>query len=194
MLDTTTDAIAAGWFDAGCRAIATHEGRQQHSQALLSLVDQVRHAGETPAAIVVVRGPGAYSGLRVGLSSAQALGVALGAPVHGVDTFAAIAAAVRASGAGGSIELTHPAGRGNYSSSHLRDDGQRAGVTTRPAADIDWRAAAGEGAGARGGLEIDAAARCEGAFLAYLAGDIAPAEALYLREPHITTRRTAPTA
>lgn len=64
------------------------------ADALLQVAGRVR---EDVAAVAVSRGPGSFTGVRVGV--ATALGVALGAgiPVHGVSTLAAtIDAAVRA--------------------------------------------------------------------------------------------------
>src|ERR1700722_1395457 len=44
------------------------------------------------AAVIVGRGPGSYTGLRVGLMSAKTLAYATGCALLGIDTFAAVAA------------------------------------------------------------------------------------------------------
>jgi tRNA threonylcarbamoyladenosine biosynthesis protein TsaB len=54
------------------------------------LAEQGRRAAELDA-VIVSRGPGSYTGLRVGIASAQALAYATGCAVIAVDTFPAIA-------------------------------------------------------------------------------------------------------
>lgn len=51
----------------------------------------VRHAGRQIELISVTCGPGSFTGLRVGLATAQMLGMAWGIPIAPVDTLAAIA-------------------------------------------------------------------------------------------------------
>lgn len=54
------------------------------------LADQGWRAAEL-AAVIVSRGPGSYTGLRVGIMSAQTMAYATGCAVVGVDTFGALA-------------------------------------------------------------------------------------------------------
>ncbi len=66
-----------------------------HARRLLPLVDHaLRAAGRRPeelAAVAVTAGPGSWTGLRVGLATAQGLGLALGVPVVPVGSLAALA-------------------------------------------------------------------------------------------------------
>ena len=67
----------------------------------------------TLAGIVVGTGPGGFTGLRVGLATAHGIARAAGAPLVGVPTGLALAAAARAAGAvapGAEVALLLPAG------------------------------------------------------------------------------------
>ncbi len=70
-------------------------GTRAHNEQLIPTIEELlAEAGKTYAdldAIVVGSGPGPFTGLRVGMATAQALGVALDIPVHGVCTHDAIA-------------------------------------------------------------------------------------------------------
>ncbi|MFE5739247.1 tRNA (adenosine(37)-N6)-threonylcarbamoyltransferase complex dimerization subunit type 1 TsaB [Streptomyces celluloflavus] len=88
-LDTATPAVTVALHD-GSRVLA--ESRQvdarRHGELLLPAVDRVlAEAGRTLDAvsdIVVGVGPGPYTGLRVGLVTAETFGAALDVPVHGL--------------------------------------------------------------------------------------------------------------
>ncbi len=59
-----------------------------------AVADLLREQGWKAAtlhAVIVSRGPGSYTGLRVGLTSAKTLAYATGCVLLGIDTFAAIA-------------------------------------------------------------------------------------------------------
>ena len=67
----------------------TEPARRDKSQKLLTTIDKLlRDENKNPrdlTEIEVNRGPGSFTGLRVGLSVANALGWALGIPVNGND-------------------------------------------------------------------------------------------------------------
>lgn len=68
----------------------SHHDPRRHGEVLPVQIDEVlRDAGVAPSdldAVAVGVGPGAFTGLRVGLATAQALGLALQVPVLGVGT------------------------------------------------------------------------------------------------------------
>jgi tRNA threonylcarbamoyladenosine biosynthesis protein TsaB len=69
-----------------------------HAEALMPmLVETMAEAGETfhaLTAVAVTVGPGAFTGIRIGLAAARGIGLAADVPVIGVTTFAAVAEAV----------------------------------------------------------------------------------------------------
>jgi tRNA threonylcarbamoyladenosine biosynthesis protein TsaB len=73
----------------------SHRDPRRHGEVLPVQIDQVlRGAGVRPKeldAVAVGIGPGAFTGLRVGLATAQAMGLALQIPVHGVSTLDVLA-------------------------------------------------------------------------------------------------------
>lgn len=69
--------------------------KKTHSQTLLPMIDEIARMTEldlaTVDAIAVTKGPGSFTGLRIGSATAKGLGLALGKPVIGVETMAAMA-------------------------------------------------------------------------------------------------------
>jgi tRNA threonylcarbamoyladenosine biosynthesis protein TsaB len=83
---------------------AFHEQVNAHGERLVQLLDQVlsdsgRRRNELTH-VAAGRGPGAFTGLRVGLGLAQGIGSALSVPVIGVGSLKAMAAAVPSAVAG----------------------------------------------------------------------------------------------
>ncbi len=81
--------------DAEPAAIEQIDLERGHAEALVPLLQRVMAAAggfETLDRVAVTVGPGSFTGLRVGLSAARAIGVATGLPVVGVSTLAATCA------------------------------------------------------------------------------------------------------
>ena len=95
-LDTATNTIvvAAGEMDGTPLGVETFHGRYRHSQELLPAVSRlVERLGLKLAdlgGIVAGTGPGAFTGLRVGLATAKTLAHELRVPVAGVGTAEAV--------------------------------------------------------------------------------------------------------
>ncbi len=99
-LDTATNTIvvAAGHVDGTLIAASTFEGRYRHSQELLPAVERVLAEAQLRlselAGVIVGTGPGAFTGLRVGIATAKTLAHELSRPIVGVSTSNALLAGV----------------------------------------------------------------------------------------------------
>jgi tRNA threonylcarbamoyl adenosine modification protein YeaZ len=100
-LDTATPAVTAGVVDLTDDAViersvhVVHDPRKHAELLMPGVLIACAAAGvalREVEAVVVGAGPGPFTGLRVGMVTAAALGDALGVPVHGVCTLDAIAA------------------------------------------------------------------------------------------------------
>lgn len=95
-LDTATPAVTVALHD-GTSVIASSSqvDARRHGELLLPAVDRVlTEAGlrlDAVTGVVVGVGPGPYTGLRVGLMTADTFGLALGVPVHGLCTLDGLA-------------------------------------------------------------------------------------------------------
>jgi tRNA threonylcarbamoyl adenosine modification protein YeaZ len=110
-LDTATSTIvvAAGSPDGAVLQADAFEGRYRHSQELLpAIVRLLERAGlRLPElrGVIVGTGPGAFTGLRVGLATAKTLAHELRRPVVGIPTSEALLAGVE-----GATRLWLPSG------------------------------------------------------------------------------------
>lgn len=204
-LDTATPAITVALHDADAgRTLGASDevDARRHGELLLPAVDRVlgeaeRTLGDVSAVVVGV-GPGPYTGLRVGLATAEAFGAALGIPVHGLCTLDGIA---YASGLDGPFVVATDARRKEVYWAEYADSRTRLGepAVDRPAdlaASVAGRPAVGAGArqyaetftGFRADLpaEVPATALARLAAEKLAAGDTAgflPPRPLYLRRP-----------
>ena len=99
-LTTATDACGVAlWCDGSLLAEFELRRPRQHAERLIPLVrDALDHADPPPTALdalALVAGPGSYTGLRIGTSTAKGLAAATGATLVAVPTLKALAETAR---------------------------------------------------------------------------------------------------
>jgi tRNA threonylcarbamoyladenosine biosynthesis protein TsaB len=107
-LDSATAACSAAlWRDGHVLARRFAAMERGQAEALLPMVrDVMAEAGlgyDALDHLAVTVGPGAFTGLRIGLSAARGLALAAGVPLGGVTTLEAVAEGVRASELAGRV-------------------------------------------------------------------------------------------
>jgi tRNA threonylcarbamoyl adenosine modification protein YeaZ len=97
VIESATEACSAALFEGGALLAGSHEvlGRG-HAERLVPMISELPENGER---IVVSLGPGSFTGVRIGLAVARALGLAWQAEVLGYPTLALVAAMAQAGGA-----------------------------------------------------------------------------------------------
>jgi tRNA threonylcarbamoyl adenosine modification protein YeaZ len=113
-------SVALVMDDALLGAVAL-EGRSSRNEKLLPAIDWLLTEGAIERTSIdlfaVTRGPGSFTGVRIGLATMQGLALALGKPVCAMSTHEAIAPAV------GRVAIVDDAGRGEFYVSAF-DDGR----------------------------------------------------------------------
>jgi len=117
-IDTGTSlvVVAAGSLDGSLLGVRTFAAGHRHGSHLLPAIEALTADSglglDRLAGVVVGLGPGAFTGLRVGLATAKTLAHALGVPIVGVPTGEALlrAAGAREGGDRGGATLLLPAG------------------------------------------------------------------------------------
>lgn len=107
-IDTALGACSACILQAGDAGPLARESiamERGHAETLLPLIDRiVSHVPGGFASldrVAVTIGPGSYTGLRIGISAARAIGLAAGIPVVGVATLSAFLAPLMSGGGRG---------------------------------------------------------------------------------------------
>src|SRR5688500_16040942 len=113
-IDTSTTQAGIALYDGQVQAeVAWRAGRDHGRQLLPVIHETLARLGRAPtdlAAIGAARGPGSFTGLRVGLSVGRGLAFALGLPLYGIGSLDVLAAGL--AGYSGSIRAVLEAGRG----------------------------------------------------------------------------------
>jgi tRNA threonylcarbamoyl adenosine modification protein YeaZ len=157
-LDTATPAVTAGVVELTddtvlLRAARVEHDARKHAELLMPAVQAVCGDAATTLrgidAIVVGAGPGPFTGLRVGMVTAAALGDALGIPVHGVCSLDAIA--VDAAGEGPLLVVTDARRREVYWAGYDAEGGRVDGPHVQAPAAVAERAGGMGAVAAAGG-------------------------------------------
>jgi tRNA threonylcarbamoyladenosine biosynthesis protein TsaB len=119
-IDTSCGAASVAVVEggrAGPLAVISRPMARGHADTLPLMVEEAMRGVEggfpSLARIAVAMGPGSFTGIRVGLAMARAMGLALGIPVVGVSTLAAFAAPLLSEPRTGIIAATIDARHGS---------------------------------------------------------------------------------
>lgn len=99
-IETATSVCSVAIHSNG-ELISSAEVSEQgaHAQKLMPLIDQILKESNMDYseldAIAVSEGPGSYTGLRIGVSTAKGLAYGLGKPLIGINTLQALASAIK---------------------------------------------------------------------------------------------------
>lgn len=91
-IETASEACSVALFDGSSLLAADHRvlGRG-HAERLIPMIEGLPEKGRAER-IIVSLGPGSFTGVRIGIAAARALGIAWGAEVLGYPTLALVAA------------------------------------------------------------------------------------------------------
>ena len=91
VIETASEACSVALFDAGtCIANDHRELGRGHAERLIPMIEALPEKGRADR-ILTSLGPGSFTGVRIGIAAARALGVAWGVPVLGYPTLALVA-------------------------------------------------------------------------------------------------------
>ena len=189
-IDTSTDVRVGLADETGVLASRAVTDSRAHAEQLMPLVTatlaEAGRALSDIALIVVGVGPGPFTGLRVGVVTAQTLGFALGVPVRGVCSLDAVAAGHLVAGnPGGEFLAVSDARRREVYWARYDTDGRRVeGPAVSPASELPELPVVGPGAGLAGGTPSP----LDGGILALDGAELPGVglSPLYLRRPDAT--------
>ena len=121
-IECATEACSAALFDGDALVDGRYEilGRG-HAERLVPMIAELPGKGRAER-IAVSLGPGSFTGVRIGLAAARALGLAWRAEVLGYPTLALVAAMAGESHSG-DVTVCMTGGHGEWFLQHFRPDG-----------------------------------------------------------------------
>lgn len=91
VIETASEACSVALFDGSkCIANDHRELGRGHAERLIPMIEALPEKGRADR-ILTSLGPGSFTGVRIGIAAARALGVAWGVPVFGYPTLALVA-------------------------------------------------------------------------------------------------------
>lgn len=94
-VDTATEACTVGLWIDGAVHVRHRVGARVHAQSVIPMIDALLAEAGLAAGdldgLGVGRGPGSFTGIRIGLAAVQGLAFAIDRPLVGVSTLAAVA-------------------------------------------------------------------------------------------------------
>ena len=138
-IETATEACSVALFENGELLDARHiELGRGHAERLVPMIGALPERGRADE-IRVSLGPGSFTGVRIGLAAARALGLAWQAKVRGYPTLALIAAMARETAAG-DVGVCMNGGHGEWFVQGFSADGMPDSelASLRPDAAVEW--------------------------------------------------------
>lgn len=134
-VSTASPALSLALFDD--EVLIAHHHRvidRGHAEALMPAIAAMLAGRQPPAAILVDVGPGSFTGIRIGIAAARALGLAWSVPVSGCCSAALVAARAFAERPGlAAVRVLMDGGRGQLlESDWTADFGRGATRTVNP--------------------------------------------------------------
>lgn len=122
-IETATEACSVALYEGDGLLAGEHLvlGRG-HAERLVPLIEALPDKGKADT-IVVSLGPGSFTGVRIGIATARALGFAWGAQVLGYPTLALVAAMAQRKQAGAPVTVCMNGGHGEWFVQNYAGDG-----------------------------------------------------------------------
>lgn len=113
-IDCASEACSVALFSGSVVIGSSHQilGRG-HAEHLVPMIAALPDRGRADR-ILVSRGPGSFTGVRIGIAAARALGVAWGVPVSSYPTLALVAAMARERAGSGPVTVCTSGGHGEW--------------------------------------------------------------------------------